>query len=229
MDKAKAKLLNTRLVFSFVIVPAVIFALFGLAYQSLNVEIEKSLLREKFIEKQQSVDLIASQIDAYVAVDADWGVYNYEVILSAGLAQVDEQAFTYAALYDAHLDNISARTPSYSLAFEPLEDNAFADTVLTTERGEYVMPYTPDGDVTRDMHIYYRWIPTDSALDGRYLAIVAVSKFSIQNTLPRGIWTLPLALCLTTVVCDMAAVWLLCYLGEIYVSRKGEKWRRNES
>ena len=228
MDKAVTKLLNTRLRYLVVVVPCIIIVLFGMAYKVLEIEIENSLLHEKFIEKQQSVDLIASQIDAYVAADADWGIYNYEVILSEGLAQVDAQAFTYAALYDAHLENISARTPSYSSAFEPLEDIAFADTVLTTEYGEYVMPYTPDGDATRDMHIYYRWIPTDSELEGRYLAIVAVSKYSIQSTLPHGVWTLPIAIGTIATMFITASVWLLCYLGKVYISRKGEKWWGDE-
>ena len=221
-------ILNTRARYLIVVIPFIIILLFGLAYQNMQKEIEEALLHEKFVEKQQSIDLVSSQIDAYVATDADWGTYNYELILSAGLAEVDAQAFTYAALYDEHLDNVSARTPSYSSAFEPLEEPEFKSKVLDSESGTHVMPYTPEDDVTRDMHIYYRWIPTDSQLDGRYLAIVAVSRFSVESILPGGVWILPLMLCAVTTLFITAAVWLLCYLGEIYVSRKGGKWRGNE-
>jgi len=224
-----SNLLNTKARYLLVVVPFVVIFLFSLAYLNLRQETAAAILHEKFVEKQQSVDLLAAQVDAYIATPAyQSGFGRFELILSAGLAQVDAQPFTYAALYDGQMDNVSARTPSYSSAFEPLTDAAFQDAVRANDSGTYVLPYTPDGDETRDMHIYYRWIPTDSSFEGRYLAVVAVSRYSVESILPLGVWALPLALCAVTTALITAAVWLLRYLGEIYVSRKGGKWRGHE-
>ena len=221
--------LNSKARYLIVVVPFVIIFLFGLAYQDIRKETEEAILHEKFVEKQQSVELIAAQIDAYIETPAFQSGYGrYELILSSGLAQVDAQPFTYAALYDDQLDNVSARTPSYSSAYEPLEDEAFREVVLANVSGTYIMPYAPEGEDARDMHIYYRWIPTDPNPAGQYLAIVAVSKYSVESILPEGVWILPLTLCVATTIAITAAVWLLCYLGDIYVSRKGGKWRSNE-
>ena len=222
------KILNSKARYLIVIVPFIVILLFALAYQDLRQETEAAILHEKFVEKQQSIDLIASQIDAYIEADDDWGIYNYELILSTGMAQVDAQAFTYAALYDEHFANISARTPSYASAFEPLEEPHFEAIVRTHDSGTYIMPYSPEGEDTRDMHIYYRWIPTDNKLTGRYLAMVAVSRYSVESILPMGVWILPVALCAITTAFITAAVWLLRYLGVIYVSRNGGKWRGDE-
>ena len=218
--------LNSKVRYLLVIVPILVITLFALAYQNLSVKIEESLLREKFVEKQQSVELLAAQIDAYVETPAYQNGYGrFELILSAGLAKVDAQAFTYAALYDEALDNVSARTPSYSSAFEPVLNTEFSSVVFDNESGTYIMVYAPEDGEPRDMHIYYRWIPTGTNHADRYLAIVAVSKYSIESTLPAAVWILPMVSCGVTTIFISIACWLLCYLGNIYVSRKGVKWR----
>ena len=217
-------ILNSKTRYLLVVIPFALILGFAVAYMRLSAQIDASLLHEKFAEKQQSIDLLAAQTDAYIDADA----IDYEHILAAGMAQIDAQAYTYAALYDAVLDNISARTPSYSSSFEPLEDDTFRDTVMHSESGSYIMPYKPPDDVVRDMHIYYRWIPSDSTSGNRYVAIVAVSQYSVESTLPVGVWVLPIVLCGATTLVITAAVWLLRYLGEIYVSRNGQKWRGNE-
>ena len=220
------KLFNGKLRYLIVFIPFIFICLFALAYQNLKVEIEASLLREKFLEKQQSVDLLAGQIDAYIETPAFQSGYGrFELILSAGMAHVDAQPFTFAALYDEQLENVSARHPSYTSAFEPLNDSMFKDAVMSNEHGTYVMPFTPAGEETRDMHIYYRWIPSDVEMQGRYLAVIAVSRYSIESTMPDGVWYLPIAMCAVTTIFITAAVWLLCYLGEIYKSRSGNKHR----
>ena len=226
-EKKNDGVFNGRLSLLIVLIPIAVITMFALAYKGLSSEIEESLLHEKFVEKQQSVELLAAQIDAYVQTPAyKNGFGRFELILSSGLAQVDAQPFTFAALYDEHLDNVSARTPSYSSAFEPLTDEDFSAVVRKNNAGEFVMPYTPDEDVTRDMYIYYRWIPTSTEHDGRYLAVVAVSKYSIQSMLPAGVWALPMALCIVTTIIVTTAAWLLCYLGYVYLSRGGDDKRR---
>ena len=225
-----AKFLNSKRNLFIIAIPIAFVLLSGLAYQGLSREIEAALLHEKFVEKQQSVELMAAQIDAYTQTPAFQNGYGrFELILSAGLALVDAQPYTYAALYDEQLDNVSARTPSYSSGYEPLEDTAFKDTVTHSEDGTYVMPYTPEGGETRDMHIYYRWIPTDTTFTGRYLAIVAVSRYSIESIMPARVWTFPGTLLAVTFVLVTLSVWLLCYLGDIYEKRKGkDKHRRGQ-
>ena len=209
-----------------VLVPMILLICCGTAYLKVNTEVQEALLEEKFSEKQQSVALLAAQIDAYVVSPAYKAGYGqYVPILSAGMAQIDAQPYTFAALYNTTLGNLSARTPSYSSSFEPLDDVAFAQTVRMNNEGTYLMLFAPEGEAEREMHVYFRWIPTDDTVPERYLTVVAVSKYSVENMLPASVWVLPGMVCLVMTLATTAAIYLLAYLGDIYVSRKRPKWR----
>ena len=208
------------------LIPIVIMAVASIYFSRVTAEIDKTLLAEKRLEKRLEIDLIADQIDAFIAVDNDWYTYSYEPIIANALASLDALPYTFAALYDGDLNSLSSRTPSYNPLFEPmLGDDAFIEQVMTNPRGEYVMQYVPEGDAARNMYIYYRWIPTDSSLSGRYLAVIAVSSYSVTNRIADWVSVGAIALIAVVTILNSVLVILLSYLGCIYGKRRGGKHR----
>ena len=163
------------------IIPILICAGFILYNAGVSREITETLLNEKFEEKMQTIDGIAGDIDGLIQKDNDWDTYDYEWMLAQRMTTEDEKPYTFAALYSEGLDNLSARHPSYTSAYEPLEISEFRGQVQIQESGIAVLPFTPEGQPERDMHIYFRWVPTDDQLEHRYLLVVAISKYSITN------------------------------------------------
>ena len=184
-----------------------------------------NLLAEKLLEKQLDIDLICSQTDAFIEFDSDWETYDYERILGHSVALVDAQPFTFAALYTERLENVSARTASYASLYEPFENADFVAEVNMHESGNYTMPYKPPDAEERDMYIYYRWIPTDTGLSGRYLAVVAISKYSIANqpleTMGWAAFGFMATLGLGFIVLTVG----FSRFGYIWRTREGDKWR----
>ena len=197
-------------------------------FANLTKEIDHALLEEKFLEKRLNVDIIAGQLDEYIAADADWGVYNYQRILSQGLAYLDAQPFTFAALYNERLENVSERTASYTDLFEPLGYHEFMAAVTENESGTAVLSYKPPEAEARDMHIYYRWMPTDAELKGRFLAVIAVSKYSVATTAAAWVgWGAAIQTIVTTLL-NIIMVAIIVRMGTLYGKRQGEKWRGDD-
>ena len=211
-----------------VLIP-ILLGLFAIWFQAdRQIQASESILQEKFIDKRFDIDIICDQTDAFIRIDADWGEYDYQTILTHSIKLIDEQPYTYAGIFDSDLTDISIRHPSYSTSFEPLLDPGFLDATKSNQSGDYVMSFTPEGEPPRDMYLYYRWVPTDTSLDGRFLLVIAISSFSVANKLTSWIpWgTLPISLFLI-----VGGIWVAIRqirLGEIWKQRPEEgegKWR----
>ena len=165
-----------------IIVAVVLLLLFNLAEE----EIDRMLLAEKVIEKKFEIELIAEQTDRFIEKSSDWDS-NYDHYISTILISVemlDQLEMTYAAVFDENLENLSARSPSYEGSpFEPETHQEFVDAIHNTEMGDLIIPFTPPGAEMRDMYLHYRWIPSDSSLDNRVLAVVAISKYSVNTNI----------------------------------------------
>jgi len=209
-----------------VLVPLLVMLLATGYFAWVTSEINTTLLAEKRLEKQLEIDLIADQIDDFIEADEDWYTYAYEPIITKRLASLDAQPFTFAALYDSSLNNVSARTPSYNSFFEPVDHLGFVDEVRRNASGHSILSYEPDGEEARDMYIYYRWIPTDSTLQGRYLAVVAVSNYSVTNRISDWVGIGAMGLIIVVTALNVILAILLTRLGHIYEQRNGGKHRR---
>ena len=208
------------------LIPVAVAIFTGFYVGSATGVISESLLQEKIVEKHLEIDLICSQIDAFIASDADWGAYDYEKSLQNSMAIIDEQPFTFAALYTERLEDVSRRTPSYDTPFVPLDYPEFAKAIADNEQGDIVLVYAPGGDAKpRDMHVYYRWVPTDETLQGRYLLAVAVSQYSVTNKAIDWISLGNMPLIIINLISGGITVGLVAYLGDIYRSRRGPKRR----
>ena len=219
-------ILNHKYLRYIVLLPLLVMLLATFYFAWVTSEINTTLLAEKRLEKKLEIDLIADQIDDFLVADGDWYTYAYEPIITKRLASLDAQPYTFAALYDSALNNISARTPSYNSFFEPTSYPGFADEARRNVSGYAVLSYKPDGEKARDMYVYYRWIPTDTDLSGRYLAVVAVSNYSVTNRISDWVGIGAMALIIVVTALNVILTMLLARLGHIYEQRNGGKHRR---
>jgi len=205
----------------------IVFTIAAIMYFSgLTREINRTLLEEKAQEKQLELDLICDQIDAFIELDADWGRYDYRGILGHSLAFLDAQPFTFAALYDSDLREISRREPSYEGSpFDPLSYPEFLPGATSNESGHFILPFTPHGEPERDMHLYYRWVPTDVNLSGRFLTVIAISEYSVSNHAADWVGWGAMAMIVATLILNTVMVAVISRLGYIYQARNGTKWR----
>ena len=203
VSSAKKRTIARMLVL--VLIGIAILALFGV----IKAEVDRMLLAEKVTEKQFQIDLITKQIDHFIEADADWISRNdyYVNTILTGIEMLDASYMTYAALFDSSLQNLSARSPSYEGSpFEPTTFEEFVHATATSETGDLVLPFTPPGGDLRDMHLHYQWLPSDKALENRVLAVVAISHYSVNNSL--AVWIQVTAVAFVAVAIIVAiAVW----------------------
>jgi len=177
---------------------AILF-LFGL----LKEEIERMLLAEKLIEKKFEIELVAAQTDRFIAKDNDWaGEYDhYADTIMHSMEMLDRVEMTYAAVFDEDLQNMSARSPSYEGSpFEPTLHEAFVRAAASNESGDLVLPFTPPGSEARDMYVHFKWLPSDTALQNRFLAVVAISKYSVNTRISTWVQATAIVLVLASFV-----------------------------
>ena len=209
------------------LLPIILMVAFSLFFYHLTEEINNELLHEKFVEKRTNIDLIDTQIDRFIEIDADWGKYDYQSIIAYNMQYIDELPMTFAATYDENFKPISERSLSYENApFEPVDYPEFIQAAANNEKGELILKFKPANDIERDMHVYYRWVPSDSSLDNRFLTVVAISKYSITTVSEKWIGYGALALIIITTILNFTMVALICRLGQIYMTRSQKyKWR----
>ena len=158
-------------------------AILGIFYV-ISSGIDNMLLAEKLIEKQFQIDLIVEQTDRFIEKGEDWlSEYDYYIdTILTSVEMIDELDMTYAAVFDENLQNVSARSLSYEgSSFEPTGSAGFVEAVRANETGEFVLPFAPSGADERDMYIHYQWMPSDTTLPNRVLAVVAISKYTINT------------------------------------------------
>ena len=218
-------ILNRRYLRYVVLLPLAVMLVATLYFKRVTFEITNTLLAEKRLEQQLKVDLIADQLDDFLLADANWYTYEYEPIIAARLAAMDVRPYTFAALYDTNLEIVSERTSNYGDLFNPVSDPRFLSAIEQNRSGTFVLPFPPEQGAPRDMYVYYRWIPTDPSLSCGYLAVVAVSQYSITNNIADWVGIGAVVLIVVVTVLNITMAMLLTRLGYIYEQRKGDKHR----
>ena len=180
-----------------IIVACVILVIFNI----ISNGIERMLLAEKLIEKQLELALVTEQIDISIKKDDDWesAHTHYAESIMTSLEMLDRVPMTYAAVFDEDLQNLSARSPSYDgWPFEPEKFPEFIKDVMAKDSGSLVLPFTPPGSVERDMHLYFRWMPSDKTLPHRLLGVVAISRYTINTKISMWVQVTAIILIIAT-------------------------------
>ena len=208
--------------------PILLGVLLAFLVRSGLQEYNRAMLAEKLMEKQLQIDVIAEQMDQLIAQGDNWHVdyAHYTDSITISMALLDKADMTYAAVFDENLKNLSARSPSYEGSpFMPEEHESFVVAVQKNEKGILIVPFSPADSEERDMYLYYRWMPTDKTLQGRFLAVVAISEYSINTQLSTRFGAVALSAIGITVIINLILVALLGRTGHIYKSRTGDPWR----
>ena len=217
------QLFNGRLKYLFLI-PIILLIGFSWFYQSALAEFQRQILSEKMNEKCVQADLIAHSVNTYVEQDKDWGAYDYAKDINVMLEPLGQAKGTFAAQYDKDLLRVSQGVNGAGAAlFNPATFAQFRDSAAFNNSGRLELPYEEGGEAAA-MQVYYRWVPDDASLPGRTLLVVGASQDSVappQPWLTVGV----AAMIIFTFLMNVAFIALLAYLGAIYKSRNGMKWR----
>ena len=199
--KKRAALKKTTIFW--ILIPVILLIVTLVAFNIISNGIDSMLLAEKLIEKQFQIDLIVEQIDHVLEKNNDWTLehdYYIDSIL-VSMEMIDELDMTYAAVFDEHLTNVSARSPSYAgSAFEPTVSAEFVEAISLNDTGDFVLPFTPKDSATRDMYIHYQWLPSNASLENRVLAVVAISQYTINTRISTWVQATSILLAIAIVV-----------------------------
>lgn len=219
-------MLTTRRVKRFIIISLVI--LVGLIFYNKWAlqKTDESLLKEKYDSIHISINTLADAVDHNAMTG---GRRNGEFIINS-VESLDKLYQVYAEAYrrdEAGLKLISHRYYETSI-FEPFTFPAFVEELaLGKQQGDITIGYTPVGQSYRELHIYYRWIPSfDLEMEEQYLVIAGVSKYSVVTKIPfymsGGLWVMSFIF-LVFIMINMV---MLVLLGDIWGNRKGGKYRK---
>ena len=161
-----------------------VLVLIALSYYNLySVRVIKSTqLEEKFVEIKNIIDTVAAAINA--DADTHWTYHERNVI--AHTESIDRLEQVYAAAYKYDGESLVLMTVR-EYETSPLDPFDFPESDVMfsgAESGRFLIRYKPDFQTERDMHLYYRWMPSYSAPYEKYLVIGGVTEYSIQTQIP---------------------------------------------
>jgi hypothetical protein len=215
----------------YIVLLPLILALVSLAWTSSIIPaLDKAQLEEKFTDTQDHIDGVCAIVDDMIRADDDWNQYDYERILRQEIERLDNKPFIFACLYDSDLNIVSTREASYAATpFLPRTYPEFMTAVRDVEfdmsdpeavdAGSLVLSFTPSGARERDMYVYFRWVPTNDLLNDRYLAVAAVSKYSLTVNVTSTIGRNLMIQCGILFVSEIALTILMTRLGSVWRSR----------
>ena len=221
-------MLNGKTKYLFIAVILVLVAFCGYFNYAFNC-IYDTMLQEKIIDRQLDTDIVCTQIDKFIENDNDWNSYDYASILSAVAYFMDaaHRSGSYTELFDHNLNGLSKRSPLFEGApFDPRDYPELIEAVNANESGHVTVSFDKVDVPEHDLHLYFRWIPTDNTLENRLIIITGVSKFSINTAIGDEIIYGAVVLIIITAIFNIGTVIMLCQLGYIRNLRKGsDKWR----
>ena len=190
-------------IFTKIIILAIVSIFIFTVFQLVREGIDRMLLAEKLIEKRLEIALIAEQTDLSIRKDNDWeqAHEHYTDNIMVSMELLDRVDMTYAAVFSGNLQNLSARSPSYEGSpFEPNGYPEYVKAVMENENGDLVVPFTPPGSQKRDMYLHYQWMPSDQSLQYRVLAVIAISKYTVNTRISTLVQITAILLIITTLV-----------------------------
>ena len=145
-------------------------------FRGASVEIKQALLQEKHAEITHCVDMLGAAVDANIY--RDWEAHQRNIVDS--VEYLDNLYQVYAGAYKETPDGLVLITDRQfeTSIFEPFDYPEFVAAV-TEERGSLVIGYTPEQQEYRELHLYFRWMPSYSDPSERYLVVAGVSEHSV--------------------------------------------------
>jgi hypothetical protein len=154
------------------------------------------ITKEKFNEKcentKEIIEIFASQTEFLVDHfdDYDHNRAYYETKLRAFMEIFDVINERYAALYNSNLELLSKRDnetffQNHNYQFDPFSYSNFVAEINDEKKidGNLIVQWKLDNFHTREMYIFYRWVPIHIEVDktDRYLLVTALSEQAITS------------------------------------------------
>lgn len=220
------KFLNHRKNKYLLLLPLVFLILNAFYFMYASKEIQDALLREKYDEIIDSIDMLAAAVEA--STERDW--QEHELNICKSIEFLDQLYQIYAVVYkpiDGYNVLISERLYE-NLPFDPFDFFDFSSAISKQDHGTLTIGYTPENQTYREMHLYFRWIPLYSSPDERYLVVAGVSQYSV--TVSVNLWVAVgqwISMAITFAI-NLWLIILITQLGYIYEQRGENKWRRSD-
>jgi len=216
------RLLNGNLKY-LLLVPILFMIAFAAFYRQALTEIEQQIISEKMNEKRMKIELISTSIDMLLEQTQEGNAYDCLGGINAMVEQLDRMDAAFAAQYDGELTLLSERSDIAGLAFDPLQFTEFKDAVTGSESGDIELSYQKN----HTAYVHYRWVSTDPTRESRSLLVIGVEESGVSEQQARLTTGVMIQVVITGCL-NIAFIVLLCYLGFVYVSRDGSKWRAPE-
>ena len=167
----------------------IVLVAFTLYFQYTIQHFNDALLQEKIASCQNDLDCFCDTIDFLVQRDDNWDTHNYEHTLAYAASRMDDFGGVYAELFDQSFNGLSERVRFFqSNPFDPRKYPDLMERFKTEDSGSYIAAYSSDETPTHNLHVLWRWVPTNSEHDNRLLFVVGVSDYEFFSSLRFSSW-----------------------------------------
>jgi len=200
----------------------ILFLIFNAVFfRFLTNEIQNALLMEKYDEVVNHVNVLSAAAD--FEAENEWTIAEDNIRVAVEF--IDRLYQVYAGAYKLcgnELELITERFYETSI-FEPLDYAEFCDTVFTAETGYIVIGYTPEGQTYRELHLYFKWMPSNINSEERYLVVAGISDYSVTVTISEWISISQWVSMGVTFIIHTALITILVRFSHIYRKHNRDK------
>ena len=180
--------------------------IFCLFFGKVADHLEETQVENQVVSRKMLVDLMCSTVNHQQSKGVAWNAEAFKEVLLYEVDNIDKAKGTYAEMFDEHMASLSSRNPSEGIRPFVLTD--YPDVLgkmREVESGRVqVMLSATEGGSAYPLHLYWRWVPSDPDLPGRYLVVLGVSKHSIDVTYSNMLLYGALVL---VVACALHTIW----------------------
>ena len=191
------------------VVSLIMLTFFSTAYD----EIVREKHSQQYHSIQISVNLVASQIDRFVAENDDWATYDYVSVMEPMIEAIDALPMVYAELFDHDLNPLSTRivedSPKpFSLFEYPECVSAIKESV---DHGELIVEFDDGTHQPYDMYLYFKKVPS-GGFDNKCVVVIGLGKYAIEdNFAPWLVWGVMGLVSVTLVL----QIWMILYISKL--------------
>ena len=218
------KFLNGKWQKYLLLIPVIFLIANAFYFMHATQEIENTLLMEKYTETINMVDMLAAAVEAND--DRYWEDHEQNIVDSVEFT--DKLYQVYAGAFkpvDGDLVLISERIV-HSAPFDPLVYDEFITAISEQESGRVDVWYGEGTQYSRELHLYFKWMPLYSMPGERYLVVAGVSHYSVTVNVPMWVSAGQWGSMGVTFIINVSLILLLARLGHVYEQRDGDKWRK---
>ena len=153
-----------------------VITIFALQLHSVVAQVRQAILNGHWVELVHSVNLIAKQIDEFIAQDQDWGVYDYARNLRSIAELLGSRRGVFCELFNDSGEMLSKNSTLAGEYVElPFESEQFRYAIENDDRGEVPLTiYSATMGKNIDTKGYFRRIPSGIQKD-KLLIVIAMS------------------------------------------------------